>query len=313
MATTTSSFDDCNSNKRMRHSSGVSSSSTPLNQLPDVLLAQVATYLTKTPCAFFAAAMTASSSSWQKCNWQQRRPSAASKAIVSNVGPDQWEGLDFMDIDKSCRTKLTDGEIVGVLVCIDAVNKVRSLKLTHCFKIIGTGLEPLRESAALERIDLSLVDQHENPQIEPTPAIDVGTAIPILRGIIETDGNSLHHVQLPKKWRREQGCVLDQFLSRYEQSLNERNIHCYSKRCGQSCEGNPWVLSYQDSRNDLYGMQYRTCYQCLRHVCIECSSRYVRPEFCRYSEKYFCSSCINVENCKGDDCYGSSCVVCKCA
>mmetsp|Transcript_25129 Transcript_25129/g.41226 ORF Transcript_25129/g.41226 Transcript_25129/m.41226 type:complete len:129 (-) Transcript_25129:260-646(-) len=126
MATTSN-----NSNKRMRHSSNISLSSIHLAQLPDALLADVATFLSKTSCAFFAVAMTASSSSWQNCNWQGQQPSAASKAIILKQNPEQWEALDFMDIEKSCRTKLTDGDIGGILVCIDAINSLKSLKLTH--------------------------------------------------------------------------------------------------------------------------------------------------------------------------------------
>ena len=53
--------------------------SAGMNSLPSVLLADVAKYLTQTSCAFFAAAMTVSASSWQSCNWQ-RHLSASSRA-----------------------------------------------------------------------------------------------------------------------------------------------------------------------------------------------------------------------------------------
>lgn len=37
------------------------------------------------------------------------------------------------------------------------------LKLTHCFSVVGHGLEPLRGSTVLERIDLGLVRTFEVP------------------------------------------------------------------------------------------------------------------------------------------------------
>eukprot|EP00985_Skeletonema_marinoi_P006094 scaffold2645_cov96-Skeletonema_marinoi.AAC.1 len=68
------------------------------------------------------------------------------------------ETLDFEDIEEDLAIKLSDGDISAVLTCIDAVNRLKTLKLTNCINIIGVGLEPLRGSSIIEQIDLSLVE-----------------------------------------------------------------------------------------------------------------------------------------------------------
>ena len=54
-----------------------------IEDLPIAILANnVGQYLINTSRAFFAVAMTASSSSWEACNWS-RKPTATSLAIVA--------------------------------------------------------------------------------------------------------------------------------------------------------------------------------------------------------------------------------------
>ncbi|KAL7523397.1 hypothetical protein ACHAXR_000159, partial [Thalassiosira sp. AJA248-18] len=167
--------------------------------------------------------MTASALEWQQCDWQ--RPLSSTSKVV--MGQYDISDLDFMDIPKSARAKLTDGEIGGVFVCIGAVDNLKSLKLTHCFGVSGTGLRPLCSSVVLERIDLCLVKQHESRGIYAGAAtIQESVVIPILDGIIDMDGNSLTHVQLPKMWRDDHNELLNQFLERYGRSLNNRRIEC---------------------------------------------------------------------------------------
>ena len=80
--------------------------------------------------------------------------------------------LDFGDVEKSLASKLTDDDIRAVLLaCIDAGNEVRSLKLSGCVNITGSGLETLHGSMSLIQIDLSLAGEHESPLIEPEPMI----------------------------------------------------------------------------------------------------------------------------------------------
>ncbi|KAL7523282.1 hypothetical protein ACHAXR_000106, partial [Thalassiosira sp. AJA248-18] len=140
---------DHGSSKRRR----ASPDSRHIIDLPDTLLSDVANYLSAPSRALLASAMTAPSCSWS--NLTNQKPSVTSKVILSCV--DQWEVLNFEDIEKSLASRLTDDDIHGVLACIDAGDHLKTLKLAGCVNIAGRGLEPLRGSVVLEQIDLSLV------------------------------------------------------------------------------------------------------------------------------------------------------------
>ena len=128
----------------------------------------------------------------------------------------------------------------------------------------GVGLSPLSGSLVLQRIDLSLVDQYESPHIEPAPAISPAAVIPILNSIIAGVGNSLAHVQLPKKWRNDRNDEsVNEFLERYDRLLGSRRYECRNagprrlNSCEQICEvhddeGLPWVVLQNGER---YGLQ----------------------------------------------------------
>ena len=197
------------SNKRQRHGGGERSPSNvnnPMLQLtdfPDALLVRSAEYLSNTSCVSFAMALTPQ-------NIMSQQPSANNMAIA-RASKQNWDNIDLKDIQDICGRSLTDDDVRWVLLAIDAVNNVKSLKLTKCIGITGAGLEPLRGSIVLERIDLSLVGDHENPTINPEPPISVSEVVPILESIIGAEGNSLVHVQLPKKWREERRDTLTQF------------------------------------------------------------------------------------------------------
>jgi len=83
-----------------------SSSNLRLSDLPDALLAAVAVFLEKTSVALFAIAISKLDSG---------QPSAMSEAIVASCagGPSEgpWEVIDFLDIEKSLRNRLTDDDL----------------------------------------------------------------------------------------------------------------------------------------------------------------------------------------------------------
>ena len=101
-----------------------------IRTLANEQLAIVASYLPSTSHASFAVAMSTPSSSGE----------------LSGVFGDD---LDFTNIPE-----LSDDVLSGVLVCIDAKNSLKTLSLGGCSQIVGHGLEPLRESTVLERLDL---------------------------------------------------------------------------------------------------------------------------------------------------------------
>jgi len=92
--------------KRRRMVTPSSSSNLRLSDLPDALLAAVAVFLEKTSVALFAIAISKLDSG---------QPSAMSEAIVASCagGPSEgpWEVIDFLDIEKSLRNRLTDDDL----------------------------------------------------------------------------------------------------------------------------------------------------------------------------------------------------------
>ena len=276
------------------------------SDLPNALLPKVASFLPNTSCVSFAIAMSNQSlDDISSCI-----PSEICKTIAM-ASVESWESIDFKDIQDICGRTLTDNDIRWVLLAIDGVHKIKSLKFTNCFGITGSGLEPLRESVVLERIDLSLVGDYESPDINPTPSISAqrsffisaAAVIPILENIINTENNSLIHVQLPKHWREERTDIFIQFLERFDRMLNERRLQC-SKGCGV-CEGSEYFPLVDQRR----GVITITCYQCMKHLCSRCHENY-EIDFCKCCEKVYCVDCNEVDTCQ--ECRGNvaSCKVC---
>jgi len=237
----------------------------------------------------------------------------------------QWETLDFGDLEASvlqlqqhdtCHQagpRLSEDDLVAVLVCIDAANTLKSLALSNCHHITGVGLEPLRGTTTLQGIDLSVVvggrsKTGDNDNAEAV--ISAGVVIPILDSIIETVGNALLHIQLPKKWRLEGGQMLNQFLTRYNGMLRAKSIVCSKSNCDNVCEGGanvsgdpiislcpfyPRVLG-----SSCYGFQSMTCSSCKKSFCGVCKKLGIFPSgmgFCPSCEKFYCDDCNPVGGC----------------
>jgi len=278
-------------NKRQRHSGETSSNSLQLlTDLPNALLPNVASFLPRISCVSFAIAMSKQS--------LDGTPSIISIAIAT-ASSEKWESLDFKDIQEGIYggRSLTDNDVRWVLLCVDASKITKSLKFTNCIGITGSGLEPIRESIVLERIDLSLVEVHENPNITPEPPISAVVVLPILEDILNTEDNSLVHAQLPKHWREARSDIMTHFIERLGRLLNERRFQC-SNGCGV-CEGG-------DSQYD--GVIDMTCYQCMKHFCFECIEN-CEINFCKCCEKVYCNDCNKVVWC--ERCYeDTSCKAC---
>eukprot|EP00985_Skeletonema_marinoi_P008716 scaffold3973_cov73-Skeletonema_marinoi.AAC.1 len=159
-----------------------------LSDLPPGTLAQVSSYLPSPSRALLAVALN------------HHRDS--SSAIVGNH--QQWDVLDFGEIEKDLAAKISDDDIRGVLCSIDAVNNLKKLRLTNCINITGVGLDPLRGSTIIQQIDLSLVGDHESPMLDPEPLISSVEVVSILDSIIQRGEEcSLKHLVFPKVWRNE--------------------------------------------------------------------------------------------------------------
>ena len=187
---TMASADD--SSKRRRLLGDASPDTKCISDLPNGVLTHVASYLNAPSRAIFAVALST----------QQNTAAASDERNTAIVG-DEWSTLDFGDIEKDLAERLSDGDISSVLICIDAVNKLKTLKLTNCLRITGAGLEPLRGSVVIEQIDLCLAAKHQSAILDPPPPLSCELVVPILDSIIEREGCSLMHLQFPKVWREE--------------------------------------------------------------------------------------------------------------
>ncbi len=131
---------------------------------------------------------------------------------------ESWATIDFEEIEVSLAAKLSDDDIRGVLICIDGVYRLHSIRLCGCVSITGSGLDPLMGSTMLRTIDLSLVTRTESPEIEPEPALSEASVIPILKSIVDAPGSSLKHALLPEKFvvgRTIYGDGLHRFVENY--------------------------------------------------------------------------------------------------
>lgn len=52
--------------------------------------------------------------------------------------------------------RLSDGDVLAMLVCSDAIQNLKRLKVIGCLNIVGTCVSVLVGSAVLKQIDLSM-------------------------------------------------------------------------------------------------------------------------------------------------------------
>mmetsp|Transcript_3602 Transcript_3602/g.7585 ORF Transcript_3602/g.7585 Transcript_3602/m.7585 type:complete len:416 (-) Transcript_3602:2036-3283(-) len=268
-----------------------------LSDLPTGALAHVSSFLASPSRALFAVAL----------NFRD-----SSSAIAGN----QWDVLDFGDIEKDLAAKLSDDDIRGVLLSIDAVNNLKKLRLTNCINISGAGLEPLRGSTFIQQIDLSLVGDHESPRLDPEPLISCAEVIPILDSIIERrEDCSLEYLQFPKVWRKERNTESDfhAFLTRFNNYLSSRAGRCLQCRCNLPIRNrdDQHNMLYMSAYDKFYGTQKYTCYDCTKQYCEDCQDDggvYYIGGTCDKCERRYCLHCKKVDVCTS--CHNWYCVDC---
>ena len=221
-------------------------SSSSICDLPDTILSHVATYLAVPSRALFAVALTAPSSSWcRRCDSDQQ-VRAVSRAILSSTS---WEILNFGDVEERLAFKMKDEDLHAVLVCIDALSKLKRIKLINCYSIRGDGLNPLRGSVVLEQVDLSLVEQEEEYNCRHKLSVDA--VVPILDSIVEKDGCAIRHIDFPKHLNRlhlQNPEEFERFLHRFSRLLAGRQPRC--SKCNDICRNppNPTWITYHSRK-----------------------------------------------------------------
>ena len=270
-----------------------------INDIPDVLM-HVAHYLSKPQQALFAIALythqTPLSDSNSSTSSEEWIPNTTSNAIISTTSREQWQELDFRDIEKSLASKLSDDHVRAILRCVDAPTNLKTLKLAGCVNITGSCLNVIR-NASLENIDLSLVGMYESPIIDPEPHLSENIVIAILDSIMGR--GSLKLLQLPWKFRHEPTTEMMRFLRRYDQYLAAFRYKCF--KCDILCRETGfglWMYIHDDMRGDAdFGMQDYTCHQCLKYYCFgeECKdgNGNYQLRYCKRCDKNYCKNCVS--------------------
>ena len=193
-----------------------------------------------------------------------------------------WNELNFLDLDESLRMKLTDGDIAGVLTCLDAVNRLKTLRLSGCIKIRGDGLVPLCGSLVLNNVDLSIVPIEKGS----TPMLSIDAVLPILESIVEMNQNSLHNVHIPKVWLDSYNEKLHNFY--FEKQLLP-NVHLGrgTELLSLDEKRRRYLLEYPNAGKSMYRKKMECC-ECLRR------SNYTYGEL-----NITCESDIPIEVCPG--------------
>ena len=136
-----------------------------ITNLPECAIREIIDYIPKTSRALLALALTTDSASWRDIHWNKsapksilewfgigpesskkmKRPSAVTRLLLSPKNAEEsnlWEEINFEDNDCNLCIKLTDDDIAGMLVCINAVQKLKRFYLTYSTNITGRALEP---------------------------------------------------------------------------------------------------------------------------------------------------------------------------
>lgn len=303
--------------------------SNSVADLPSGILEYTASFLAASSRALFASALNTS---------RPIKRTSNTSLSASIVGKDIIF-LDFGDIEAELAAKLSDEDISSVLLCIDAVNKLKRLRLTNCINVTGVCLEPLRGSTVIENIDLTLVGDHVTPILYPKPRISQDVVLPILDSIIEGGDNSrLKLLQFPWKWREnrtpyDDAAIMDQaamisfgtFINRYRDFLESRAVNCLKCNCNLPPADGDWydglinmLRSCEPGPNGYATHQY-TCHKCLEHYCHACKEddgaclphcSYCERRHCFHCEKmtqclsccaYFCVNCCDLKACSQCD------------
>ena len=240
--------------------------------------------------------------------------------------------LDFVDIkEEGLAEKLTDEDIGGILVCIDAKNNLKKLRLTRCSKVVGHGLDPVRGSVVLEDFDASTIATRkwENGSYRTVKSISAEAVVPILDSIIDADGNSLRELSLPQDWKEgtaRNEPPLREFFAKFNQLMQGKELEC--AHCHELCRGDGETLSCEiccKNRNCDGCVEYgvpmdvnypfvRSCDHCDQMLCSSCGSHSI----CEGCGSAFCSLCADIDDvdagawCGGQHCYSERmCLGCR--
>ena len=301
-------------------------SSLGIFDLPDIAFVRISSFLCTPSRALLALSLTTDSKSWRKYKWSKKKvspmlawanvkryePSDQTKVIIASQ---KWESLDFGELNTEGEVwptigmRLNDNDISGILACINAKENLKTLKIKGCINIKGWGLQLLSGSVMVREIDLAQKIYSQDPGDFDSDQLSEDVVLPILDSIINTPGNSLALIQLPRRWRKAMSPELHSFLLDYDRLLESRQVRCSKCTVGLwgdyvgRGEGNGWFNCYNDPYHEWEigdGMQNHTCIKCTNFFCYECDNGVngkMMLRTCTECNEECCHDCVPMTEC----------------
>lgn len=209
--------------------------------------------------------------------------------------------LDFVALDNNLKNRLTDEDLKLILINIDAREHLEELRLTHCFYLVGYGLEPLKGSKVLRLIDISSFKAFERPSgfHSMFTMFSASHVIPILNSMVISGSglqrHTLKYVQYPTKWMKTQNILVNEFKRTFRISKIMQGFIC---KCCRLVEHYPG--------------EREACYFCLGDICDRCQQNtdMVGVYSCDNCRKWFCTDCVDSYKCDGCK-RGRCCGICS--
>ena len=278
-------------------------------------------------------------------------------ALITRECTTLWVHIDFQSFPEGCKdierflwrlyAKLTDEMLASFLTKVNAREVTKSLRLWGCEKVRGAGLEPLRHSHILERID---VGSERGTREE----MDEALVMDVLRTMIP---HKLFHVHFPgwysyrgmeSYYGHDGGKLADRRVkfyrdlkaAKHQQALEQGTIcsscrllvcdasrqmaivasktglpslHC-SKCLQYYCRTGACPISMKDcsmcgSASCEACNDVRQCTSCNNMYCSECENVATHP--CLICHEIYCSNCCDyVTECSMPGCGKSICLAC---
>ena len=237
----------------------------------------------------------------------------------------EWDTLDFGVLAAETASKLTDDDLAKILTLIKAKDNLKTLKLTGCAGIVGSGLKPLSKSTVLQEMDLHFFDRHNVYKSEKynmhktwqkSMMLDEATVVPILSSMLPpnvlADLSSLLLVRYPKHWRERKSAILTGFLQVFDGVLKNRNYLCCSNDCDLPCRDEyPDEEEVSDNEGDFMNLQGKM-YGTSDKICTRCKETFCHQncfvQYCERCEQHTCMDCCPTEGC--DECNEITCIDC---
>lgn len=271
-----------------------------IQHLPNETLTKIAGYLTFPSQAIVAVALTAPSGRFRAIA-DESQLREASRAIVTSAvagSCDDWDTVDFGEVEPSLAARLSDDDVESVFVCLlrcELGHRVRSVFLAGCTGVRGECIRPLRHFGNLLQVDLRLVGRKSGAYETGVCSLEEDSVIGTLNRHVRTWG-CLKHVLLPEKFLLEPSNATQQFLLQLSESV---------ERCGGVCSNCDQALVFQEngrraidcasdprwngsSNWPLYGRSLTCCGSCLKDYCQHLGCR---MDFCQNCRTMSCREC----------------------